>query len=100
MSKEFIACSATHFDDGKEHVHQPKNIETGVVICGLRHHNIYRTKQLIPEDVLALHPHVTGFLTNKDRFVDRVEGLRIAEAAGQIVHKHCPKHELMSEDIF
>lgn len=40
-----------------------------------------------------------GFVTTTGRYVDRVEGLRIAEAANQIIHKHHPLDELLSEDL-
>lgn len=40
-SSEYIICSAIHFDDGKEYVHQPKNIKSGFVVTGRRHHNCY-----------------------------------------------------------
>ena len=36
---ERILCAAIWYNDGKKHVHQPINIETGFVICGRRHHN-------------------------------------------------------------
>jgi hypothetical protein len=40
---EFIICSALYYNDGASHLHQPKNIDTGFVICGRRHHNCYGT---------------------------------------------------------
>ena len=40
-----------------------------------------------------------GFITTRGRFVDRIEGLELAIASGQIVHKHNPKYELLSEDM-
>ena len=41
-----------------------------------------------------------GFVTNTGRFVDRKEGLTIATAAGQIIHKHPSYNELYSEDMW
>ena len=40
-----------------------------------------------------------GFITHCGKFVDRIEGLRIAELEGQIVKKHSPFDKLMSEDF-
>lgn len=43
-----------------------------------------------------------GFIADQysgGRFVDRKEALEIAKAAGQIIHKHNPKDELLSEDL-
>ena len=48
-TKEYIICSAIHFDDGEEYVHQPKNIKTGLVVCGMRHCNVFTTISLIAQ---------------------------------------------------
>jgi len=94
---ERILCASIHFDDGKIHEHQPKNIKTGFVICGRRHHNCYTSLQAIAktlgignENALKLIERsgrdVQGFINNLDRHVDRKEGYYIAKAAGQIVY--------------
>lgn len=41
-----------------------------------------------------------GFVTSHGRFVDREEGLKIAQAASQIKHKHPSHRELYSEDMW
>ena len=41
-----------------------------------------------------------GFLTSDGRFVDRVEGLAIALAAGQVITKHGNPNQLFSEDMW
>lgn len=51
------------------------------------------------EPIGVLRKAEQGFVTDEGNFVDRVEGLRIAEEAGQIVEKHRPWHWLMSEDF-
>lgn len=93
---EYIICSAIHFDDDKKHVHQPKNITSGFVVAGRRHHNCYTTLQSIgkslgyeDEEVVRkglplANREVQGFITNTDRFVDRKEGWAIAVKAGQV----------------
>jgi hypothetical protein len=40
-----------------------------------------------------------GFITDSGRFVDRIEGLKIATEANQIVFKFPPLYELLSEDL-
>lgn len=40
-----------------------------------------------------------GFVTRGGRFVDRVEGLKLALKYNQVVHKHGSKKELYSEDL-
>jgi len=65
-----------------------------------RHHNIIhklyedngRTKSICPES--------QGFITSKDRYVDRAEGLKIAIAANQIIKKHGNPDMLFSEDMW
>ena len=93
---EYILCAAIHYNDFKTYLHQPKNIETGMVICGRRHHNIiYNWNQLSFGKTRCTDTQ--GFLTNKDRFVNREEAAKIAFESGQI---SIPKKELFSEDVW
>lgn len=93
---EYILCSAIHFDDGKEHVHQPINIQTGFVICGQRHHNCLYTASLIGQ-LPKKFKQTQGFLTNTNRFVNREEAGEIAFKSGQIKKEtDC----LFSEDLW
>lgn len=41
-----------------------------------------------------------GFVTNGGRFVGRREALLLAEAAGQVAHKHGNPSQLFSEDMW
>jgi len=41
--KEYILCAAIWCNDGKKHVHQPRNVPKGFVIGGRRHHNCFIT---------------------------------------------------------
>lgn len=54
LKEEYIICSAIHFDDSKEHVHQPVNIKSGYVVCGRRHHSILHFHELL------LYRHFSG----------------------------------------
>jgi hypothetical protein len=91
-----IICSAIHFDDGKVYVHQPKNIKSGFVICGRRHHNCFATYSIVKGAKLdALNKQ--GFLTDNDNFVDRNEAAKIAFENGQISKQ---KLTLFSEDLY
>ena len=93
---EYIICAAIYYPDGIVRAHQPKNIESGLVICGRRHHNIFvilkeaglSKKGVVPEQ---------GFLTSKDRFVHRSLAAHYAFSSGQIKE---PKNILFSEDIY
>lgn len=112
MIKEYILCAAIHFNDGKQYAHQPKNIETGFVVSGRRHHNCYMTMAAIG-DSLGLEERLKtliektdrdkqGFITNTDRFVDRREGYQIAKEAEQLLHNMHDQSSpiLISEDLY
>lgn len=95
---EYIICSAVYFNDGKQYVHQPINIDKGFVICGHRHHNCFMTAYILNKQrVRAIETQ--GFLTNTNRFVDRIEAKHIAVKANQ-VSTEIMKDELFSEDIY
>jgi len=106
--EEYIVCAANHHDDGLEHTHTPKNIKTGFVLFGLRHHNCLASLSMITKDksreehVKLLNNCTFGFLTSDDRFVDRFEALKIAEKQNQIIQHSAGYHckELYSEDIY
>jgi len=108
INKEFILCAANHYDDGVKHTFSPRNIETGFVVCGRRHHNCIQTFAKIvgfPYDEKGLELMRTeeqGFLTSKDRFVNRLEALEIAKEANQLkpdegVNEHIG---LFSENLY
>ena len=98
MKNEYIICSAIWFQDGNMgHPHQPKNIETGYVICGRRHHNCFSVYMMIEGLRTKNQSSIQGFLTNYDRFVDRKEAAEIAFVAEQIQEQ---KDVLYSEDIY
>lgn len=69
---------------------QPYNIDKGIVICGWRHGNcIAVTKattglRTVTLAVDGVGEHTQGFLTSKNRFVDRYEGMKIASMSGQV----------------
>lgn len=96
---ERILCAAIHFNDKIEYVHQPKNIKSGLVVCGRRHHNcfaIFAALKGQPEGRIGMDI-TQGFITDTDRFVDREEALQIALKAGQTTTTNS---ELFSEDLY
>lgn len=93
---EYIICAAIHFKDDLKYNHQPRNIESGFVICGRRHHNCFMSKKIL-EFSEVKGTAIQGFLTSKDRFIDRKEGGEIAFKTGQIIYEtNC----LFSEDLY
>lgn len=102
--EEYILCAAIHFDDGIKHAHQPRTINTGIVLCGWRHGCIFpQTKRTVRQrqeewyDPNNERYEFQGFLTSKNRFVDREEAGKIAFAAGQT---KTLMTTLYSEDIY
>lgn len=95
FNKEYIICAATYFPTGEVEAHQPINIDSGIVICGRMHHNIFvvARKCGISKDMIP----VQGFLSSKDRFLDRKEAAVVAYAAGQIDEEVT---ELFSEMLY
>lgn len=78
----------------------PVNCDRGLVFCGFRHpHCMYTMisitglRSVAPE----VGEYVQGFLTDKNRFVDREEGAEIAFYANQIPEQ---KNTLFSEDLW
>lgn len=100
MEKEYILCAAIWYNDGEKHEAQPKNIETGFVIAGRRHHNCYATAKALAsiDNVIKLkvenientmsredYRKHQGFITSLDRYVDRKEAWKIAKENNQIM---------------
>jgi hypothetical protein len=97
---ETIICSALHIDDLNYHINQPINILIGFVVCGRRHSNCFDIIKMIYKEHKLFVSFVTvqGFLTNTNRFVDRLEAYQIAKNANQIKNKS--DNFLYSEDLY
>lgn len=101
--QERIQLAAIHFDDGKEYYHQPKNIKTGIVMCGYRHACIFsQTLMNVKErEEKGFIEKSQGFITNLNRYVERKEALEIALAANQVKDlKEIRGNRLFSEDLY
>ena len=85
------------YKNEKVYPHSVKNIESGLVVYGLRHCNCFQILAIIYPEREYLKNYITGFLTSANRFVDRVEGAKIAFERKQIFEE---KNELYSEDIY
>jgi len=105
-----IICSAIYVDDGESHVHQPKNINSGFVVCGRRHHNCFATISLIYKDLSLFSDYkkegkikiIQGFLTNDDKFLNREDSFDVAKKANQIklINGKLIGSVLTSEDLW
>lgn len=105
MKDERIVCAAIHYHDWEAKYRRLPNIETGTVVCGLRHADCIATfvslsgkRSVTPE----AGEYVQGFVTTKNRFVTRAEGLIIAKAAFQVdeLSGGVNSKELYSEDLY
>lgn len=101
--KPYLLCSAIWYKDLPTMRFLPINCKVGVVLCGWRHGNIIaqvsaltgkRGVKNVPDGV---GDYEQGFLTNDNRFVDRVEAAKIAYESGQT---QVLKTYLFSEDVW
>lgn len=109
--KEYILCAAIHYVQKYTNVSprqncytvagSPINIETGYVLCGFRHDNIIKLNYSLGGETTTSKNSVQGFLTSKNRFVDRKEALKIALAANQVLDISNLRGEILfSEDLY
>lgn len=95
-----MVCSAIWFDDGVPRAHLPVNVPSGIVACGLRHNNCFTVLMEIFPDRRYLSKSKQGFLTSRNRFVDRREGWEVALAAGQVDPEPWEGSQLFSENLW
>lgn len=80
---------------------RPKNIDRGIVICGYRHPScMYTMIAITGKRSVAIEcgEYVQGFLTSKNRFVDRQEGAKLfILGGGELKYS---SEELYSEDLY
>lgn len=107
--KETILCAAIYYDDDLKHEYQPVNILTGLVFCGHRHAGIiqqiyaayYPDFKTDPSQnelrIEILNSCDQGFLTSKNRFVEREEAATIFNTYSE---KKSQFKELYSEDLY
>lgn len=96
---ERIVISAMWIRDGQEHIYQPKNIKTGFVVLGYRHHNILHTNWILRgEDAEKFQDIEFGFLTNRDRFLNCEEAMELAKT--YLDYLDPERKALYSEDLW
>lgn len=98
---EKIICSAIWYKELPTPVYNPINVDKGIVFCGHRHpHCLHQMVAMTGKRQCEVGEEVQGFLTNKNRFVDRVEGAEIALNSKQITKLNYNKNKLFSEDLY
>lgn len=106
--KEYILCAAIWYkelplikNDVPETHLRPVNCKTGIVFCGHRHLQcLYQMIVMAGKKQSEAGEEIQGFLTNKNRFVDRTEGKTIAMKALQLKAGVSIKGQLFSEDLY
>lgn len=102
MLKEFIICSAVHYDNGTQPMAQ--GISSGVVVCGRRHNDCNKIiRGLLGPDIPIPEREFQGFMTSFNRYVSRSEAFVIAKANNQIIHRMFDEDDagsLTSEDLY
>lgn len=106
---EKIYCSAIWYKELNNNYSKrnPDNITEGIVVLGHRHgdiiRNVYNLLGLrsVESGENSVGEYVQGFLTNTNRFVDRIEAAKIALEQNQIkdLQRFNPNY-LYSEDIY
>ena len=98
---EKIICAAVWYKDLPTPVHGPVNIDRGIVFSGHRHvHCMHQMVTIFGKRNYEAGEYIEGFLTNKNRFVDRVEGGVIAIESGQVNKLNYSSTKLFSEDLY
>lgn len=107
MKEEHILCSAVWYKDipikkelPSEAMIRPTNCDRGLVFCGYRHaHCMYTMVSVtgLRSVETEVGEYIQGFLTSKNRFVDREEGAKIHRANG---HTTDFENRLFSEDLY
>lgn len=104
--QEYILCSAIWYkhlplinNEIPKDLLLPKNLDMGIVFCGLRHpHCLYQMVAITGKAQHEAGEEVQGFLTSENRFVDRKEGAQIhVNNGGKLNYS---TNQLYSEDLY
>ena len=96
---EYILCAALYIKNNSEYNSQPINIHKGFVICGRRHHNCGEILKIM--NISSDNDIIEGFLTSKNRFLNRKDAYKIAFIRKQISDDYTiDEGILISEDIY
>lgn len=99
--EEYILCAAIWYKELPTSIFNPINVDVGTVVCAYRHHEcIHVMVSLTGKHQKDSGKYVQGFLTSKNRFVDRVEAAQIALSSNQIKKLKYSSTELYSEDLY
>lgn len=81
---EYVMCAANYYNDGYDHLYQPYNIDKGFIIGGWRHPCVGYSYMAADKDAKSWDNCIQGFLTTKNRFLNREESLELVKSNGQL----------------
>jgi hypothetical protein len=96
---EYVMCSANYYDDGLDYKHKPYNIDKGFVLCGWRHGCVGESYLALNHEAKRWDHCIQGFLTTKNRFLNREEALILVLENNQL-KQPLIGGELSSEDLW
>jgi len=110
MIEEKILCAAIWYKDFPlikdseipDGFIRPLNCDRGIVFSGHRHHNcMYQMIAISGKYQHEAGEEIQGFLTSKNRFVNRQEGLEIALRMNQVIDlDDVHGNQLYSENLY
>jgi hypothetical protein len=100
VNREQIICAAIWYPKVEPRAtNRPVNTPGGVVLCGHRHgHIISQVMALTGKKQFEMGESIQGFLTNKNRFLNREEAAKLhIENGGKLNYS---SKDLFSEDLY
>lgn len=101
---EYISCAAIWYKDVEgTHNLRPVNLDRGIVVCGRRHGDCIQTVSTlaalrsVERGERSIGEMEQGFLTSRNRFLNRQEAGELAFKIGQV---KVPTNCLFSEDLY
>ena len=98
LRKETIICAALWVKDDIKYVHQPTNIPSGYIIAGWRHGCCFESLKAQVNGACE-YEKIQGFLTSKNRFLDRKEARDFVVKNKQLLRPEFDDN-LFSEDLY
>jgi hypothetical protein len=96
---EYVMCAANYYNNGQDHLYQPYNIDKGFIVAGWRHPCCGQSYMAANPTALVWDDCIQGFLTTKNRFLNRSEALELVLETKQLT-KPLLGGVLTSEDLW
>ena len=87
---DYVVCGKMT-EEERKNSNKEMIVESAMIATGDDHSECFNK--------IKKHRVIQGFITDRGRFLNRKEALDVAKKAGQIVDKHRPYDQLLSEDL-